>query len=105
MYVVGVDSVVWDSQGSYFVYKREEMGGACSIFGEICVQVFVSKPEGKSLLGRPRRRWENDIKWFSRSGVGVWTEFIFFRKRTSDVFIVNVKTEIRIPKKCWKFFV
>ena len=25
-------------------------------------RVLVGKPEGKRLLGRPRRRWENDIK-------------------------------------------
>jgi hypothetical protein len=24
--------------------------------------VLVGKPEGKRLLGRPRRRWENNIK-------------------------------------------
>jgi hypothetical protein len=25
-------------------------------------KVLVGKPEGKSLLGRPRRRWEDGIK-------------------------------------------
>jgi hypothetical protein len=25
-------------------------------------RVSVQKPEGKKLLGRPRRKWENDIK-------------------------------------------
>jgi len=25
-------------------------------------RVLVGKPEGKRLLGRPRRRWEGDIK-------------------------------------------
>ena len=25
-------------------------------------KVLVGKPEGKRLLGRPRRRWENNIK-------------------------------------------
>ena len=27
-----------------------------------CVQVFVSKPQGKRLLVRPRRRWEDNNK-------------------------------------------
>jgi hypothetical protein len=31
-----------------------EMGNACTI--------FVGKPEGKRPLGRPRRRWMNNIK-------------------------------------------
>jgi hypothetical protein len=25
-------------------------------------KIFVGKPEGKRLLGRPRRRWEDNIK-------------------------------------------
>ena len=25
--------------------------------------VLVGKPEGKRPLGRPRRRWESNIKW------------------------------------------
>jgi hypothetical protein len=28
----------------------------------VCIQTFVRKLEGKSLLGRPTRRWEDDIK-------------------------------------------
>jgi hypothetical protein len=27
-----------------------------------CIQGFVGKPEGKSPLGRPRHRWEYNIK-------------------------------------------
>ena len=40
------------------------MGGACSAYGERrCVyRVLVGKPEGKRPLGRPRRRWEENIK-------------------------------------------
>jgi hypothetical protein len=36
-------------------------------------RVLVGKPEGKSSLGRPRRRWEDDIKMdFSGSWRGSW---------------------------------
>jgi hypothetical protein len=38
------------------------MGGACSKYGERCVQVLVSKPDGRRILGRPRRRWEDNIR-------------------------------------------
>ena len=40
------------------------MGGACSTYGERrgSYRVLVGKPEGKRPLGRPRRRWEDDIK-------------------------------------------
>jgi hypothetical protein len=31
--------------------------------GESCIQLFfVGKPEGRRPLGRPRRRWEDNIK-------------------------------------------
>jgi hypothetical protein len=40
------------------------MGRACGAYGgERGVQrVLVGKPEGKRPLGRPRRRWEDNIK-------------------------------------------
>jgi hypothetical protein len=40
------------------------MGRVCSAYGErIGVhRVMVGKPEGKRPLGRPRRRWEDNIK-------------------------------------------
>jgi hypothetical protein len=30
-------------------------------------RVLVGKPEGKRPLGRPRRRWENNIKWIFKT--------------------------------------
>jgi hypothetical protein len=40
------------------------MGGTCSAYGERrgVYRVLVKKPEGKRQLGRPRRRWEDNIK-------------------------------------------
>jgi hypothetical protein len=40
------------------------MGGACSTNGERIgvYRVLVGKPEGKRSLGRPRHRWEDNIK-------------------------------------------
>jgi hypothetical protein len=29
---------------------------------EKCIKNFGRKPEGKRLLGRPRRRWENNVR-------------------------------------------
>jgi len=34
---------------------------------------LVGKPEGKRTLGRPRRRWEDNIKMFRKWDVRVWT--------------------------------
>jgi len=40
------------------------MGGSCSAYGggEMRIRGLVGKPEGKRPLGRPRRRWEDNIK-------------------------------------------
>jgi hypothetical protein len=40
------------------------MGEACSTNGgeENAYRIFVGKPEGKRPLGRPRRRWVDNIK-------------------------------------------
>jgi hypothetical protein len=40
------------------------MSRACSTYGKRrgLYRVFVGKPEGKGLLGRPRLRWDYNIK-------------------------------------------
>jgi hypothetical protein len=40
------------------------MGGACGAYegGKRCVRGFVGKPQGKRPLGRPRRRWDDNIR-------------------------------------------
>jgi hypothetical protein len=40
------------------------LGVACSTYGERrgAYRVLVGKPEGKIPLGRPKRRWEDNIK-------------------------------------------
>jgi hypothetical protein len=37
-------------------------------------RVFVGKPESKGPLGRPRHRWEDNIRMdLQEEGCGVWT--------------------------------
>ena len=40
------------------------MGSPCSTYGAVqkCIKSFSGKTEGKRPLGRPRRRWEDNIK-------------------------------------------
>ena len=38
------------------------MGGACGAYGAGVYRVPGGKPEGRRPLGRPRRRWEDNIK-------------------------------------------
>jgi hypothetical protein len=54
------------------------MGRACgSIEKAVVHSVLVGIPEGKRQLGRPRRRWKNNIKVDLREiGWGAWSELI-----------------------------
>jgi hypothetical protein len=46
-------------------------------------RILVGTPEGMRLMGRPRRRWEDNIKWiFRKWDVGVWTGFGWLRIET-----------------------
>jgi hypothetical protein len=46
-------------------------------------KVLVGKPEGKRPLGRPRRRWEVEIRMDLREiGLGVWIGFGWLRRGT-----------------------
>ena len=45
--------------------ETNEMGGKCSGYGggeRGVYRVLVGKPEGKRPVGRPRHRWEDNIK-------------------------------------------
>ena len=75
-----------DSNPSPSIVRRIEsrrMGcGACSIYGgeERCIRGFGGEHEGQRSLGRPRRRWEDNIKMDLQGvGVGVWTTLIWLR--------------------------
>jgi hypothetical protein len=66
--------------------ENNEMGAACSSDwgGERRVQSFGGKPEGKRSLGRPNRRWEDNIKAeLQEVGCGVmdWIELAQDRDR------------------------
>jgi hypothetical protein len=40
------------------------MDGACGAHGEVrgAYNILVGRPEGRRPLGRPRRRWEDNMK-------------------------------------------
>jgi hypothetical protein len=44
--------------------EKNEMGGACSTYGEKrdAYRILVGRPERRRPLGRLRRRWEDNIK-------------------------------------------
>ena len=75
------------------------MGGACGAYGggERFARVLVGKPEGKRPLGRPRRRWEDNIKLDLREvgGGGNWMELAQDRDRWRA--LVNTVMNFRVP--------
>ena len=60
-------------------------------------RVLVGKPEGKRPLGRPRRRWEDNIKQDLKEvgGVGDWMELSQHRDRWPT--LVSTVTNFRVP--------
>ena len=82
--------------------EKNEVGGACSTYGEKrgVYGVLVGKPEGKRPLGRPRHRWKNNIEtvlsevWW----VGIdWIDLAQDRDRLR--YLVNAAMKLRVPKR------
>jgi len=79
------------------------MRGACSTYEgeEKLYRVLLGKPEGKRPLGRPRRRWEGNVKMGLqevRCGVVDWIELAQDRDRWREV--VNAVLKLRVQLKC-----
>ena len=76
------------------------MGGACARMeeGRGVHKVLVGKPEGKRPLGRPRRRWEDNIKMGLQEvgrGCGDWMELAQDRDRWRA--LVRTVMNFRVP--------
>ena len=62
-------------------------------------RVLVGKPQGKRPLGRPRRRWEDNIKMDLQEvggSCGDWMELAQDRDRWRA--LVNTVRNLRVPK-------
>jgi len=62
-------------------------------------RVLVEKPEGRRPLGRPRRRWDDNIKMDLQEvggGCGDWTELPQYRDRWRAV--VSTVMNLQVPK-------
>ena len=76
------------------------MGVACGAYeeGESCVQGSGGEPEGKRPLGKPRRRWEDNINMDLKDvggGCGNWMELAQDRERWRA--IVSTVMNFRVP--------
>ena len=67
--------------------------------GELCTGFWWGKPEGKRPLGRPRRRWEDNINIDLQEvgeGCGDWMELAQDRDRWRA--LANTVRNLRVPK-------
>ena len=78
---------------------ENEMGGACSVYGERggVYRVLVGKPEGKRPTGRPRRRWEDNIMMdLQEAGCGGVDWIALAQDRDRWRALVNVVMNLRV---------
>ena len=79
--------------------EKNEMGGAFGAYGRELHKVLLGKPEGKRPLGRPRRRWEDNIKMDLQEMGGDckdWMELAQDRDRWRA--LVSTVMNLRVPK-------
>jgi len=79
---------------------ENEMGGTCSTYGgeKSRIQGFGGESEGKRPFGRPRPRWEDNIKMdLQEVGCGSWTGWIEAHDRYRWRALVNVIMNLRVP--------
>jgi hypothetical protein len=82
--VCGDFAMVRDEGSGDQIWKNE-MGGACSMYGAKrgVYRVLVGKPGRNRPHGRHRHKWEDNIKLdFQEAGCEVWTGSIRFRIET-----------------------
>jgi hypothetical protein len=82
------------------------MGGTCSANGEErgVYRVLVGKPEGKRPLGRPRRRWEDNIKMDLQDvGFGGMDWVGLAQDRDRWRAIVNAVMNLRVQQNAGNF--
>jgi hypothetical protein len=77
------------------------MSGACSTYGgreEVCIGFWWGTPEGKRPLGRPRRRWEDNVSMDLQevgSGCENWIGLAQDRDRWRA--LVSAVRNLRVP--------
>jgi hypothetical protein len=86
--------------------RRMRWAGHVALMGEErgVHRVLVGKPEGKRPFGRPRRRWEDNIKMDLQEdgeGGGDWMELAQDRDKWRA--LVSTVKNLRVPKKCGEF--
>jgi hypothetical protein len=74
------------------------VGGTCSTHVRGIYRILVGRPEGKRPLGRPRRRWEDNIKMDLREiGIDGANWIRLAQNRVQWWASVNTVINLRVP--------
>ena len=75
------------------------MGRACrSREGRSAFKILTGKPTGKRPLGRPRRRWEDNIRMYLEEiGINVGNWVVSLEDRNYWRALVNAASNLRVP--------
>jgi hypothetical protein len=66
--------------------------------------ILVDRPEGRRQLGRPRRRWEVNIKMDLQEVEWEGMDWIeVARDRDTWRAVVNAVMKLRVPQNVWNF--
>ena len=85
---------------------KNEIGWACGTYGlgEGVYRVLVGKPEGKRPLGRPRRRWVDNVRMnLQEVGCGYMDWIGLAQDRDSWRTLVSAVMNLRVYVKCAEF--
>ena len=79
--------------------KNNEMGKAYKTYrGQVNTGFWVGKPEGERPFGRPRRRWQDNVKMDLQETEwrGIWTLMVWRRTGTCVRAVVKAVTDLRV---------
>ena len=82
------------------------MSWTCGAYGrgEVVYRVLVGKPEGKRPLGRPRRRWVDNIRMdLQEVGCGYMEWIGLAQDKDRWPTLVSAVMNLRVPLKCGEF--
>jgi hypothetical protein len=89
---------VIDSEKDYDSVKREVLYNILTEFGISMKILTDGKPEGKRSLGRPRHRWEDNIRMYlSEIGWRGVDWILLVQDRDQWQVLVNIVLNLRVP--------